>query len=113
MQTACAPVLKDEHFTAGPLEVNFVQRRVRVNGQEIELTFTEFELLKTLVANNGKIVTYDFILSKVWDNDDNSERKNIHVYVNRLRKKIENPAKCRFIYNEAKVGYRFQAEGSH
>ena len=45
-------------YTAGPLEVNFVQRRVRVNGQEIELTFTEFELLKTLVANNGRIVTY-------------------------------------------------------
>ena len=100
-------------FTAGPLEVNFVQRRVRVNGQEIELTYTEFELLKTLIANNGKIVTYDFILSKVWDDDDNSERKNIHVYINRLRKKIETPAQCRFIYNEAKVGYRFQAEGSH
>ena len=100
-------------YTAGPLEVNFVQRRVRVNGEEIELTFTEFELLKTLIDHNGKIVTYDFILSKVWDDDDNSERKNIHVYINRLRKKIEVPAQCRFIYNEAKVGYRFQAEGSH
>jgi two-component system, OmpR family, KDP operon response regulator KdpE len=90
-----------------------VQRRVRVNGREIELTYTEFELLKTLIVNNGKIVTYDFILSKVWDDDDNSERKNIHVYINRLRKKIETPAQCRFIYNEAKVGYRFQAERTH
>jgi two-component system, OmpR family, KDP operon response regulator KdpE len=97
-------------FTAGPLEVNFAQRRVKVDGQEIDLTFTEFELLKTLVTNNGKIVTYDFILSKVWDDEDNSERKNIHVYINRLRKKIETPAQCRFIYNEAKVGYRFQAD---
>ena len=90
-----------------------MQRRVRVNGQEIELTYTEFELLNTLIDNNGKIVTYDFILSKVWDDDDNSERKNIHVYINRLRKKIEVPAQNRFIYNEAKVGYRFQAEGFH
>jgi two-component system, OmpR family, KDP operon response regulator KdpE len=97
-------------FTAGPLEVNFAQRRVKVDGQEIDLTFTEFELLKTLVTNSGKIVTYDFILSKVWDDEDNSERKNIHVYINRLRKKIETPAQCRFIYNEAKVGYRFQAD---
>jgi len=97
-------------FAVGPLEVNFAQRRVKVNEQEIELTFTEFELLKTLVTNNGKIVTYDFILSKVWDDEDNSERKNIHVYINRLRKKIETPAQCRFIYNEAKVGYRFQAD---
>ena len=90
-----------------------MQRRVRVNGQEIELTYTEFELLNTLIDNNGKIVTYDFILSKVWDDDDNSERKNIHVYINRLRKKIEVPAQNRFIYNEAKVGYQFQAEGFH
>lgn len=97
-------------LTVGPLEVNFAQRRAIVNGQEIELTFTEFELLKTLVTNNGKIVTYDFILSKVWDDEDNAERKNIHVYINRLRKKIETPAQCRFIYNEAKVGYRFQAD---
>ena len=42
-----------------------------------------------------------------------SERKNIHVFINHLRKKIETPAQCRFIYNEAKVGYRFQAEGIH
>jgi two-component system, OmpR family, KDP operon response regulator KdpE len=75
-------------LTAGPLEVNFVQRRVRVNGQEIEMTYTEFELLKTLVVNNGKIDTYDFILSQVWDDDDNSERKNIHVYINRNHKKL-------------------------
>ena len=113
MQTACARALQRRTYSAGPLEVNFVQRRVKVNGQEIDLTYTEFELLKTLIDNNGKIFTYDFILSKVWDDDDNSERKNIHVYINRLRKKIEAPAQCRFIYNEAKVGYRFQAEGSH
>ena len=100
-------------YSTGPLEVNIVQRRVRVNGQDIELTYTESELLKILIINSGKIVTYDIILSKVWDDDDYSERKNIHVFINHLRKKIETPAQCRCIYNEAKVGYRFQAEGSH
>ena len=70
----------------------------------------DFELLKTLVTKNGKIVLYDFILSRVWDDEDNAERKNIHVYINRLRKKIETPSQCRFIYNEAKAGYRFQAD---
>jgi len=101
---------ESQNFIAGPLDVNFVQHCVTVNGQEIDLTFTEYELLYILVTNRGRIVTYDFILSKVWGDDDASERKNIHVYINRLRKKIEMPAKCRFIYNEAKVGYRFQAD---
>jgi len=101
---------ESQNFIAGPLDVNFVQRRVMVHGQEIELTFTEYELLYILVTNRGRIVTYDFILSKVWGDDDASERKNIHVYINRLRKKIEIPAKRRFIYNEAKVGYRFQSD---
>ena len=100
-------------YSIGPLEVNIVQRRVKVNGQEIELTYTEFELLKILLVHYGKIVTYDFILSKVWGDDDTSERKNIHVFINHLRNKIENPAQCRFIFNEAKVGYRFQIEGAH
>src|SRR5947209_4114461 len=90
---------ESQNFIAGPLDVNFVQRRVMVHGQEIELTFTEYELLYILVTNRGRIVTYDFILSKVWGDDDASERKNIHVYINRLRKKIEIPAKRRFIYN--------------
>jgi two-component system KDP operon response regulator KdpE len=101
---------ESQNFIAEPLDVNFVQRRVTVHGQEIDLTFTEYELLYVLVMNRGKIVTYDIIQSKVWGYDNDSERKNIHDYVNRLRKKIETSAKRRFIYNEAKVGYRFQAD---
>ncbi|GAC1566272.1 MAG: response regulator transcription factor [Ktedonobacteraceae bacterium] len=96
-------------FTAGPLVVNYAQRRVRVHGELIELTFKEFELLYILVKNHGKLVTYDYILEHVWGDEEMSEWKNIHVYVNRLRKKIETPANRRFIYNEAKIGYRFQA----
>jgi two-component system KDP operon response regulator KdpE len=97
-------------FVAGPLEVNLAQRRVKVNGQEIELTLTEFELLRILIINNGKMVTYDLILSHVWNDEDDADRKNIHVYVNRLRKKIETPAGRRYIFNAPKIGYRFQAE---
>jgi len=96
-------------FTAGPLSVNFEQRSVKVNGQEVDLTYKEYELLYVLVNNRGRIVTYDVLLSKVWDNDL-SEYKNVHVYINRLRKKIEMPAQHRFIYNEPKVGYRFQID---
>src|SRR5579863_1900869 len=94
---------------AGPLEVNLEQRLVRVNAQPIELAKKEFELLELFALNAGKIVTYDVILVRVWGDEAESERRNIHVYVNRLRKKIETPARRRFIFNEPKIGYRFQA----
>jgi two-component system, OmpR family, KDP operon response regulator KdpE len=97
-------------FSAGPLEVDFEQRLVKVSGQKIDLTYTEFELLHVLATHAGKYVTYDFILSSVWDDGDYSERKNIHVYINRLRKRIEEPAGRRYIFNEPKVGYRFQVD---
>ncbi len=63
-----------------------------------------------LVRNAGRYVTYDFILSNVWNDEEYSERKNIHVFINRLRKRIEHPAGRRYIFNEPKVGYRFLVE---
>ncbi len=93
---------------AGPLEVNLKQRLVKVHAQTIDLAKKEFELLELFVLNMGKIVTYDVILTRVWGDEAESERTYIHVYVNRLRKKIEIPAGCHFIHNESKIGYRFQ-----
>jgi len=92
------------------LNIDFAQRRVKVNGQEIDLTYTEYELLNIMARNRGRIITYDIILDEVWGDDATSERQNIHTYINRLRKKLETAAQRRFIYNEAKVGYRFQAD---
>ena len=92
----------------GPLEVYLKQRLVRVNAQTIELARKEFELLELFVQNLGMILTYDFLLTRVWGNEAEAERRYIHVYINRLRKKIEIPAGCHFIHNEPKIGYRFQ-----
>jgi DNA-binding response OmpR family regulator len=102
--------VEKQNFTAGPLSINFEQRRVIVNGQEVSLTYKEYELLRILVINSGKIVTYTFLRSQVWDDEYTSEYQSIHTYINRLRKKIEIPAQCRFLYNEPKVGYRFKVD---
>ncbi len=99
-----------QYFVADPLIINFEQRLVLINDQEINLTHKEYELLYVLAINNGKIVTYDFLLAKVWDDEYTSEYQSIHTYVNRLRKKIETPAQRRFIYNEPRIGYRFKAD---
>jgi DNA-binding response OmpR family regulator len=92
----------------GPLEVNVKQRLVKVNAQTIELARKEFELLRLFVQNLGILLTYDYLLTGVWGDEAESERRYIHVYVNRLRKKIEIPAGCHFIHNEPNIGYRFE-----
>jgi len=97
-------------IVAGPVSMHLGQRRVEVNGQEIDLTYKEFELLHILMKNRGRIITYDLLLSEVWGDEEQAEWKNVHVYINRLRKKIEILAQRRLIYNEPKVGYRFQVE---
>lgn len=95
-------------FIAQPLEVDFEQRTVKVNDQLIDLTYTEYELLRVLVNHHDMVISYDFISSQVWGDEEVAARQNIHVYIGRLRQKIEAPAQRRFIINESKVGYRFQ-----
>jgi two-component system, OmpR family, KDP operon response regulator KdpE len=98
-------------FTAGPLRVDFAQRQVQVNGQEVRLTPTEYDLLKALIKNSGKIMTRQMLLSQVWGTGYGAESHYLHVYVGQLRRKVEpDPAHPRFILTISGVGYRFNAE---
>src|SRR5437868_3646009 len=100
-----------EVFTAGPLSVDFVHRLVQVNGQEVKLTPTEYDLLKALIKNSGKIMTRQMLLSQVWGTGYGAESHYLHVYVGQLRRKIEpDPAHPRFILTISGVGYRFNAD---
>ncbi len=98
-------------FTAGPLQVDFAQRLVQVNGQEVKLTPTEYDLLKALIKNKGKIMTRQMLLSQVWGTGYGTESHYLHVYIGQLRRKIEpDPARPRFILTISGVGYRFHAD---
>ena len=98
-------------FTAGPLQVDFAQRLVQVNNQEVKLTPTEYDLLKALIKNKGKIMTRHMLLSQVWGTGYGTESHYLHVYIGQLRRKIEpDPAHPRFILTISGVGYRFQAD---
>jgi two-component system KDP operon response regulator KdpE len=98
-------------FTAGPLSVDFAQRQAQVNGLEVKLTPTEYDLLKALIKNSGKIMTRQMLLSQVWGTGYGAESHYLHVYVGQLRRKIElDPAHPRFILTISGVGYRFNAE---
>lgn len=98
-------------FTAGPLKVDFAQRLVQVNEQEVKLTPTEYELLKALIRNSGKIMTRQMLLSQVWGTGYSSEAHYLHVYIGQLRRKIEpDPTHPRFILTISGVGYRFHGD---
>jgi two-component system, OmpR family, KDP operon response regulator KdpE len=98
-------------FTSGPLTVDFEQRLVTINGTEVKLTPTEYDLLKALIKNTGKIMTRQMLLSQVWGTGYGADSHYLHVYIGQLRRKIEpDPAHPRFILTISGVGYRFSSE---
>ncbi len=98
-------------FTAGSLCVDFAQRLVSVNGKEIKLTPTEFDLLTVFIQNRGKIITQQMLLTQVWGANYGAKASYLHVYVGQLRRKIEpDPAHPHFFLTISGVGYRFNAD---
>ncbi len=95
-------------FTSGDLEVNFVRWCVTIGSKEIRLTPIEFSLLEQLVLNAGKVLTNSMLLKKVWGPEYNSEIHYVHVFIARLRKKLEpDPKKPKYILTKPGVGYYF------
>jgi two-component system KDP operon response regulator KdpE len=102
--------LKDQtsQYTDEYLYVDLNTRRVRVNGQEIRLTPTEFKLLAMFIQNRGEVLTFQQLLEKVWGPEYKNEHHYPRIYVSHLRRKIEPDIKMpTYIHNEYGVGYRF------
>jgi len=95
-------------FRTGNLAVDLEHRRVTVNGHEVHLTPTEYELLKVLISHPDKVFTDRMLLQQVWGANYGAEAHYLHVYVARLRKKIEaDPQNPQFLMTEPGIGYRF------
>jgi len=91
----------------GDLVVDLVGRHVMKNDKEIKLTPTEYEILKVLAQNIGKVLTHKYLLKSVWGNAYNEDTHYIRVYIGQLRRKVEeNPAQPKYIITESGVGYR-------
>jgi two-component system KDP operon response regulator KdpE len=96
-------------FVSKDLKMDFESRLLTVRDQEVHLTPKEFDVLKYLIANQGKPLTHRRMLQAVWGPDYGEETENLRVVINQLRKKIESdPAHPKFIRTEPWVGYRFQ-----
>jgi len=96
-------------FVNGDLTVDLEKRLVTVAGREVQLTPTEYDLLKMLVTHAGKVLTHNHLLREVWGTGYEQEFHILHVNVSNLRRKIEpDPSRPRFIITEPGVGYRLK-----
>jgi two-component system KDP operon response regulator KdpE len=91
----------------GELVVDLDKRSVTVAGKLVQLTPHEFELLRVLAQNEGKLLTHPKLLREVWGPAYGDESHYLHVYVSQLRRKIEpDPARPRYLLTEPGAGYR-------
>lgn len=104
-----SPSEKVPAIVSKELNIDFQARTVMVRGRSIHLTPKEFELLRLLVANQGKPLSHRRLLQSVWGPDYGDEAEYLRVTINQLRKKIEaHPSRPKYILTEPWVGYRFQ-----
>jgi len=96
------PIIK-----CGDVTIDLSHRRVTRAAEEVRLTPTEYELLKTLATHMGKVLTHKQLLKTVWGNAYQNDTQYLRVYINQLRRKVEdNPTQPRYIITESGVGYR-------
>jgi DNA-binding response OmpR family regulator len=98
----------EEHLGCGELDIDLAKCEVSVGGREVVLTFKEYELLKFLVGNQGRVCTRDVLLDRVWGHDYYGGDRTVDVHVRRLRSKIED-ATHTFIETVRNIGYRMRA----
>jgi two-component system, OmpR family, KDP operon response regulator KdpE len=95
-------------FRVGELSVDLVRRVVTVGEREVKLTPREYDLLRTLVAHAGKVLTHRFLLHEVWGVE--TDVAYLRIYVRTLRHKLEaDPDRPQLILTEQGVGYRLKA----
>ena len=96
-----------EPFLLGDLAIHYEQRRVTVAGRPVELTVTEYELLRLLSLNAGRVLTYETLMRQVWGGWDSPGTYRVRTFVKKLRRKLGDDAgRPAYILTERGVGYR-------
>src|SRR5215211_9236503 len=100
---------RDDAIVADGLHVDIARRSVEVDGAPVQLTYVEFELLRTLAAHPGKVFSRKALLEELWGGSAYREPRTIDVHVRHLREKLErDPSAPELIHTVRGVGYRFR-----
>lgn len=98
-------------FVTGDIEIDFDNRKVVIDGQELKLTQIEFNIMSLLAKNAGRVLTYAEIIQAVWGCDDVGSTKKLQVNMANIRKKMgSKPGANKHIQNELGIGYRMNIE---
>jgi two-component system, OmpR family, KDP operon response regulator KdpE len=104
-----APGPEEAQVSVDGLEVDLARRTVHVDGTEVHLTPTEFDLLRLLVRNRGRLMTHRDLLLSVWGPGYGDDTQVLRAHIANLRRKIEPSEGRRYIRTDPGVGYRFAA----
>ena len=99
----------DDAIRLGDLVVDLNRYEVWVAGREVTLTFKEYELLRLLASNPGRVFTREVLLNRIWSYDYFGGTRTVDVHIRRLRAKVEDPTHS-FVETVRNVGYRFRAD---
>ncbi len=98
-------------ITCGEITVNLARRTVTKNGNFVDLTMKEFDLLTALMLSKGRVLNRDQLMEKVWDMEFCGDARTVDVHIRYLRQKIEDESENpRYILTVRGVGYRFASE---
>ena len=97
-------------ITIGAVEIDLAGQLVRLDGEQVHLTPTEFALLRELALNRGKLLSRTHLLRRVWGRGYETETEYVRVYIRRLRAKLERPGSPPLILTQPRAGYRLAAD---
>ncbi|MBM3722732.1 MAG: response regulator transcription factor [Actinobacteria bacterium] len=99
-------------FESGPVRIDVDRHLVSVNGNPVLLPLKEFELLKLLISNAGRVLTRTQLIDRVWGSDYVGDTKTLDVHVKRIRSKIEpDPAHPKYLVTVRGLGYKYESVG--
>ncbi len=99
----------DESIECGELTIDFDRRMVTLRGEEVRVTYVEFEILGALARSPGRVLTRETLLEHVWGDSEYRDPRTVDVHIRHLREKLESdPKQPEFLFTVRGVGYRFK-----
>ncbi|MGH2787693.1 MAG: response regulator transcription factor [Actinomycetota bacterium] len=109
-RVAAPPPTEQTTLAVGDVTMSLDTRAVTLAGRRLELTLKEFELLRVLMEQSGRVVTREHLIDEVWDPNWFGPTKTLDVHISSLRKKLgEDPSSPRYIHTTRGVGFRFSS----